>query len=146
MSKRSLSRSSSSTPSEASSSRAGSSHIHSPERHPAKFTRTASPEALPGASSKRVMECSLPPHSSNPMSFASYAEYDSHYAREHAHRCVECRANFPSEWMLGVHLSERHDAFVAARRDAGEKTVSAKSLSLSSCRTLHALHLLFRVV
>ncbi len=71
-----------------------------------------------------AMRCSLPPHKEC-LSFRSYDEYESHYRKFHAHRCLECRKNFPSEHLLGIHIEECHDPLVVVKRDRGEHTVSA---------------------
>lgn len=70
-----------------------------------------------------AMRCFLPPHQ-EPQSFRSYEEYESHYQNFHAHRCLECRKNFPSQHLLGVHIEECHDPLVVIKRDRGEHTVS----------------------
>lgn len=72
---------------------------------------------------RAIMKCSLPPHTGT-MSFSSYEEYDSHYNKAHTNRCIECRKNFPSEHLLGVHIEEFHDSFVAVQRERGERTYS----------------------
>lgn len=69
-----------------------------------------------------AMRCSLPPHK-EPLSFRSYDEYESHYQKCHAHRCLECRKNFPSEHLLGIHIEECHDPLIVIKRDRGEHTV-----------------------
>lgn len=70
-----------------------------------------------------VMRCSLPPHKES-LSFKSYQDYESHYNNFHTHRCLECRKNFPSEYLLGIHIEECHDPLVVVKRDRGEHTVS----------------------
>ncbi|KID80051.1 Zinc finger protein [Metarhizium brunneum] len=70
-----------------------------------------------------TMKCSLPPHK-EPIPFRSYQEYESHYSMFHTNRCLECRKNFPSEHLLGVHLEEYHDPLIRVRRDKGEHTFS----------------------
>ncbi|KZF22542.1 hypothetical protein L228DRAFT_267938 [Xylona heveae TC161] len=70
---------------------------------------------------KVVMRCSLPPHR-EALPFVSYEEFEIHYAKFHANRCVECRKNFPSEHFLGLHISENHDPLNEARKARGEKT------------------------
>lgn len=69
------------------------------------------------------MRCSLPGHAET-ISFNSYDEYQSHYQKTHTNRCLECRNNFPSSHLLGVHIEECHDSFVAVKREKGEHTVS----------------------
>ena len=83
---------------------------------PVKYLRVT-PEAAP----VKVMQCSLPPH--DPISFSTYEEYDVHYAQVHTNRCSECRANFPTEHFLDLHISENHDPIRAALQAKGEKTV-----------------------
>ncbi|KAK3692409.1 hypothetical protein B0T22DRAFT_12902 [Podospora appendiculata] len=69
------------------------------------------------------MRCSMPPHK-EPLVFSTYEEYEAHYNSTHTNRCVECRKNFPSAHLLGLHIEENHDAFSAVRRDKGEHTYS----------------------
>jgi hypothetical protein len=75
------------------------------------------------AQSVTEMRCSLPPHRQT-LTFASYEDYDIHYAKTHTNRCVECRKNFPTEHFLNLHIEENHDALISVRRERGEKTVS----------------------
>jgi hypothetical protein len=70
-----------------------------------------------------VMRCSLPPHKES-LSFTSYQQYESHYNNFHTHRCLECRKNFPSEYLLEIHIEECHDPLVVIKRDRGEHTYS----------------------
>ncbi|KAI5368067.1 Putative Zinc finger protein [Septoria linicola] len=65
-------------------------------------------------------KCLLPPH--KPMTFATYAHYETHYNTSHANRCKDCRKNFPSSHFLQLHLSENHDPIVAVKRERGDKT------------------------
>ncbi|KAM0804688.1 hypothetical protein BDR22DRAFT_799566 [Usnea florida] len=67
------------------------------------------------------MKCSLPPHH-EALSFSTFEDFEVHYAKEHAHRCSECRKNFPTEHFLGLHIHENHDPLAAARRAKEEKT------------------------
>lgn len=69
------------------------------------------------------MRCALPPHK-EPQIFTSYDEHEAHYRNEHTNRCLECHKNFPSARLLTLHIEENHDAFVALKRERGEKTVS----------------------
>lgn len=85
--------------------------------HPSKYIQTSDER-----STRRVMKCSLPPHQDT-ISFSTFEEFELHYAREHAHRCSECRKNFPTEHFLGLHISENHDPLTEARRANEEKTV-----------------------
>lgn len=70
---------------------------------------------------KAVMKCSLPPHA-EPLSFSTYEEFEIHYAKIHAHRCSDCRRNFPTEHFLELHIGENHDPLNEARKAKGEKT------------------------
>ena len=76
------------------------------------------------------MKCSLPPHHDT-ISFSTFEDFEIHYAKEHAHRCPECRKNFPTEKFLGLHISENHDPLTEARKAKGEKTVSLSIFDLS---------------
>jgi hypothetical protein len=69
------------------------------------------------------MQCSLPPHRET-ISFASYDEYEVHYAKFHVNRCTECGKNFPTGHFLSLHIEESHDPLMQARKEKGEKTVS----------------------
>ncbi|KAK3399117.1 hypothetical protein B0T20DRAFT_392135 [Sordaria brevicollis] len=69
------------------------------------------------------MKCSLPPHKDT-LVFSTYSEYESHYNSTHTNRCLECRKNFPSSHILGLHIEENHDSFMAVKRDRGEHTYS----------------------
>ncbi|SPQ22786.1 1fb43af9-5bc9-41a2-bdf0-3b32e6f25ad7 [Thermothielavioides terrestris] len=70
-----------------------------------------------------LMHCSLPPHK-EPLTFSSYSDYETHYRDQHTNRCVQCRKNFPSSHLLGLHIEEMHDSFVQARKERGERTYS----------------------
>lgn len=74
-----------------------------------------------------VMKCSLPPHHET-LAFATFEEFEIHYAKVHANRCTECRRNFPTEHFLGLHISENHDPLNEARKAKGEKTVGPSSI------------------
>jgi hypothetical protein len=74
-------------------------------------------------SSDVTIHCSLPPHR-EPVAFSSYSAYETHYRDQHTNRCAECRKNFPSAHLLGLHIEEMHDSFVRARKERGERTVS----------------------
>lgn len=78
---------------------------------------------LDSADADVTMRCFLPPHK-EPLVFKTYAEYEAHYNSFHTNRCVECRKNFPSEHLLGVHIEEFHDSLIVVRREKGEHTVS----------------------
>ncbi|KAF4124136.1 ZnF C2H2 [Geosmithia morbida] len=58
------------------------------------------------------------------MTFITYDDYESHYNKFHSNRCLECRRNFPSQHLLGVHIEECHDPLIVVRRDKGEHTYS----------------------
>lgn len=73
-----------------------------------------------------AMKCSMPGHKDG-LAFNSYEEYAAHYNSAHTNRCLECHKNFPSSLLLDVHIEESHDAFVAARREKGGKTVCYSS-------------------
>lgn len=77
-----------------------------------------------------TMRCSLPPHR-EPITFRSYQEYESHYIMFHTNQCLECRKNFPSQHLLGVHIEECHDPLIRVRRDKGDHTVSLYFYSAS---------------
>lgn len=81
-------------------------------------------ELDPSANSNGIqMSCSLPPHK-DPVIFSSYDEYETHYRDQHTNRCLVCRKNFPSAYLLGLHIEETHDSFAMVRRERGERTVS----------------------
>lgn len=84
-----------------------------------------------GEASTAVMKCSLSGHSQT-LSFASFEDYETHYAQAHSNRCHECRKNFPTEHFLSLHIAENHDSLVAILREREEKTVSMKSSILST--------------
>lgn len=85
-------------------------------------------------SPRAVMKCSLPPHHDT-ISFSTFDEFEIHYAKEHAHRCSECRKNFPTEHFLGLHISENHDPLTEARIAKGEKTVSLSTSIICGIRS-----------
>ncbi|VUC28299.1 unnamed protein product [Clonostachys rosea] len=70
-----------------------------------------------------AMRCSLPPHA-EPLKFTTYGDYETHYSKFHTNRCLECRRNFPSQHLLGLHIEEFHDPLVVIKRDNGEHTYS----------------------
>lgn len=80
------------------------------------------------ASDRNIIKCSLPPHR-EPIAFKSHEEYESHYARFHTNRCLECRNNFPSEHLLSVHIEEWHDPLARIKREKGEHTVSEEPIT-----------------
>ncbi|KAK5122607.1 hypothetical protein LTR85_003870 [Meristemomyces frigidus] len=72
--------------------------------------------------SASTMRCLLPPHKA--LSFATFADYDTHYQQAHTNRCTDCKKNFPTSHFLELHIAENHDPIVAAKREKGEKTYS----------------------
>lgn len=90
-------------------------------------------EAQPAAE----MICSLPPHR-QPLSFATYEDYEVHCLKTHTNRCTECRKNFPTEHFLNLHIEENHDSLVSVRKDRGERTVS-NFLIFFSCSVTNIL-------
>ncbi|KAH6610321.1 hypothetical protein Trco_000341 [Trichoderma cornu-damae] len=70
-----------------------------------------------------AMRCSLPPHK-EPLGFRFYSDYESHYHKYHTNRCIECRKNFPTHHLLGVHIEECHDPLARVAREKGEHTYS----------------------
>lgn len=111
-----------------SDSHADNRHVHL--RSAAKYTELDSEVAATSdnddghdARAATAMKCSLPPHR-DPVTFRTYAEYEAHYNKFHTNRCLECRKNFPSEHLLGIHIEECHDPLIVVRRDKGEHTVS----------------------
>ncbi|KOS19282.1 Zinc finger protein 511 [Escovopsis weberi] len=70
-----------------------------------------------------AMRCSLPPHR-EAIGFRSYGDYEAHYQRDHTNRCLECRRNFPTEHLLGIHIEECHDPLARVARERGEHTYS----------------------
>ncbi|KAK3997308.1 hypothetical protein QBC44DRAFT_315717 [Cladorrhinum sp. PSN332] len=72
---------------------------------------------------KFKIRCSLPPHKES-LVFSSYDEYETHYRNQHTYRCLECRKNFPSGHLLGLHIEETHDSFFTIKREKGERTYS----------------------
>ncbi len=77
-----------------------------------------------------AMRCSLPPHR-QALTFATYEEYDVHYAKTHTNRCLECRKNFPTEHFLNLHIEENHDSLFRVRQERGEKMVCLIAISTS---------------
>lgn len=99
-------------------------------------SRSAKYTQLDAETKPVVMRCLLPPH--QPLTFASYEEYNVHYQKSHVNRCAECHKNFPSDHYLGLHIAENHDSLAEARRARGEKTVCLVSLSPSPMYTRSA--------
>ena len=99
-------------------------------RQAAKYLRVT-PESGPS----EVMHCSLPPH--DPISFSTYEEYDVHYVQAHTNRCSDCKANFPTEHFLDLHIRENHDPIRAALQAKGEKTVTVIIAASNPILTCH---------
>ena len=92
------------------------------------------PSSRPSEQSSGVeMRCSLPPHR-EVLVFKTYDDFESHYSKEHSHRCLECRRNFPSGHLLNLHHEESHDPLLAMKREKGEHTVSLAQLCLLCTR------------
>ncbi|KAK4214560.1 hypothetical protein QBC37DRAFT_421116 [Rhypophila decipiens] len=93
---------------------------------------------------RNSMNCSLPGHK-YPQIFDTYEEYEAHYIRSHSNRCRRCRKNFPSEHLLGLHIEELHDSFVAVKRERGEQTYACfvegcdRKCSTASKRNRHLI-------
>ena len=109
---------------EATSPSAASDDLNSPVPTDADLPRAKIAEIDPDEviePSAAAMTCLL--HKQK-LTFSSYDEYEAHHNKEHVHRCLECKKNFPSAHLLGVHIEDCHDPLVALRRDKGEHTVS----------------------
>ncbi len=115
-----------------------SSGPNSPVDNTISYDEAASPPAAkiteldPSSSATNSVEmrCSFPPHK-EPLVFATYDEYESHYHKTHTNRCLDCRKNFPSAHLLGIHIEEMHDSFAAVKRERGERTVSQPPLGVA---------------
>lgn len=92
----------------------------SPPLEPESRSRT--PLSTSSTPVVELMQCTLPPHR-EPLSFASYEDYEVHYQQAHVNRCSQCSKNFPTGHFLNLHIGENHDPLAAARRARGEKTV-----------------------
>ncbi|KAI5294767.1 hypothetical protein KEM52_003229, partial [Ascosphaera acerosa] len=90
---------------------------HTPPSPPSK----ARDLDVPAGDEAVVMRCTLPPHCAA-VPFASYDDYEVHYAQQHVNRCAQCGRNFPTAHYLALHIEGNHDALVVARRARGEKT------------------------
>ena len=64
--------------------------------------------------------------------FRTAAEYASHYAVRHRHRCETCSAVLPNVRLLDMHVEERHDSYFLAM---SERTPSYKCL-VEMCSSL----------
>lgn len=56
-----------------------------------------------------------------PREFDSALEFESHYASRHRLACIECRAAFPTEHLLELHITESHDPIFAARPSSADR-------------------------
>lgn len=76
-----------------------------------------SPIELSSASSKtiycNVLNCNLV--------FDNAASYTTHYNSMHRFICQECRKTLPTEHLLDLHISEKHDSYFLARIERGER-------------------------
>ncbi|KAK0254571.1 hypothetical protein B0A54_15677 [Friedmanniomyces endolithicus] len=88
--------------------------------HAPKYATLEPDESPVTTASPSTMRCTFPPH--KPLTFPTYADYESHYAQTHTTRCTECSANLPTSRFLDLHIAENHDPLLAAKRDRGEKT------------------------
>lgn len=87
---------------------------------PTKFSQIGgsnSPTTIPS----RGIRCALAPHRGT-LCFDTQEEYEIHYSKEHANRCVTCSKNFPSLRLLELHIEENHNALREALAARGEKT------------------------
>ncbi|KAA8911093.1 hypothetical protein FN846DRAFT_808753 [Sphaerosporella brunnea] len=88
-----------------------------PDNLPAKFSRV---DAAATAQLQPAIICSEKPLC-QARPFSTYEEYESHYAKTHTNRCVECMKNFPSERFLHLHIKETHDMLSQIKLERGEK-------------------------
>lgn len=93
--------------------------------HPSKYLQQTLIQAPTGV----TLKCSLPPHH-EPLDFPTIEEFETHYAKIHAHRCLECRKNFPTDHFLDLHINENHNPLREVRVARGEKTVGPKIFNL----------------
>ncbi|CAG8469486.1 6004_t:CDS:2 [Paraglomus occultum] len=81
----------------------------------------------------------------NPLYFPTAAAYESHYNASHRHVCSECKAVFPKQRFLELHLNEIHSTLVQLRRERGEKVYECfvegckKKFSTVKMRRLHTI-------
>jgi hypothetical protein len=94
---------------------------HTPKYFRSSHSPSPSSSASASAVQNKEMHCNLPPH--QPLTLSSITDFETHYLKEHTNRCYECNANLPSSWLLELHISEKHDPIVAAKRSKEEKTV-----------------------
>ncbi|RVX68115.1 hypothetical protein B0A52_08256 [Exophiala mesophila] len=114
-----------------------------PSPRPAKLGAFVDDDAAPAAA-PCIIQCSLAPHR-DPLGFASAADFELHYAKEHSNRCLACGKNFPTAHFLALHTDENHNAFRQALQAKGEKTYACfvedcpKSCSSPQKRRLHLI-------
>ncbi|CAG8557414.1 8686_t:CDS:2 [Paraglomus brasilianum] len=90
--------------------------------------------------------CTLQPWCKrNPLYFPTAAAYESHYNASHRYVCLECKAVFPKQRFLELHLNEIHSTFVQLRSERGEKVYECfvegckKKFSTVKMRRLHTI-------
>lgn len=64
--------------------------------------------------------------------FISSEAYELHFQTVHKYNCGVCGRNFPSNFLLDVHITENHDSFFQARRDRGDSVLVCL---VESCNT-----------
>ena len=76
-------------------------------------------------------------------SFRTAAEYASHYAVQHRHRCETCSAVLPNIRLLELHIQERHDSYFAAMaaRKPSYKCIVQSCLTKFWTKQERAVHL-----
>ncbi|CAD0106500.1 unnamed protein product [Aureobasidium uvarum] len=84
---------------------------------PGKYTHL---DASTSNITNTAITCALPPH--QPIKFATYNDYETHYYKSHVFRCLKCAKNFPTDHLLSLHIAESHDPLNRVKRDRGEKT------------------------
>jgi len=52
--------------------------------------------------------------------FENPLHYNRHFDIMHKFRCEDCSKNFPSNYLLGLHIDETHDSFFKTRLENGE--------------------------
>lgn len=51
--------------------------------------------------------------------FTNPMQFNRHFDMLHKFRCEHCYRNFPSNYLLGLHLQENHDSFFEAQKEKG---------------------------
>lgn len=72
------------------------------------------------------------------MTFATAAEYQSHYSARHMHSCSICKKNLPSSHILELHVLELHDTLFALMAEKNPM-VSFNRTALVSILNLHLI-------